>query len=260
MASRRQSQIEDKVRRKWQDNGKWIAVAVVLGLIALGAVNYFEAQKRKAEMEAFTALFPVEKTYFKRKGAFDLGEVLKTQEAGELGIPEEMVEESRVKSGDLEADYGDVLTDLKSFLSMHPKSQAAALAGIMVLDIFQQYQAWEDALPILEQLKTRGDSLLDGLLEVSAGTVQAEAGNCNLALTHWGQVLANKSLSYLHAETSLRSGLCQEQMGRLDEAAASYRAASDKAAPGSTVASSASQFLRALEIAPATEAASEGPL
>ena len=260
MPSNRQIRIEERVRRQWQDGGKWIAVAVVLSLVALAVVKYLDSQKEKAELEAFTALYPVEKTYFQRKSSFELGEVLKTQKAEDLGLPEDLAQESKVRSGELEADYGDVLTDLNSFLRTYPKSQAAAMAGVMLIDIYQQYQAWELAQPALDQLKARGDSLLEGLLQISAGTARAEAGQCDQALGHWQGVLKNKKLEFLHAEASLRSGLCQEQIGQLDEAAASYRAASDKAAPGSSVASSASQFLRALELAPPSPATREEPL
>lgn len=262
MTSRRQLRMEEKLQESWHQGGKWVLILLGLGIVFFGVHTFTESRQKQKEMEAFSQLYEIEEIYYKKKSGFELDEVLKTQSAEELGIPEEVAEGRMEKSGSLEEDFGDVLTRLKNFVGEYNNTHAAALAGILVVDLYSQYEAWTEALPLLEEITQgqRSDNLLQGLLELGAGTAMAEAGSCDQALEQWKNILDSKKLEFLHAEAALRSGLCHENLGQFEDATFKYRLAADKAPAGSSLASSASQFLRALEIAPPEPPAGKRPL
>lgn len=250
MATHRQVDIESKVVQTWNSGGKWAALVLAVALLGWGAYSFLKSQELKQEADAYSALYTIEKTYLERKSNFELGEMLKTQKADDLGIPPEIAEKGKVKSGDIEKDFGDVILDLKSFAQSRKGTQAAALAGLWLMDIYASYNQWDQAGEALADLsaQTKSDSLIAGLLEMSTATALAEAGKCEEAVKHWDKILGNKAMAYLHGESALRAGLCLEKTGDFEGAAAKYRLASEKSVTGSNVASSADQFLRALEI------------
>jgi Tfp pilus assembly protein PilF len=95
---------------------------------------------------------------------------------------------------------------------------------------------------------SKNDSLVGTLAKIQLGSTFAIKGDCGEATKVWGDVLANKTMSAMHAEVSLKSGLCFEKVGEVAKATDMYQRAVTTAGPESATASTARGLLRALEL------------
>ena len=151
-------------------------------------------------------------------------------------------------SGDLEKDYGAVISDLETVARKRAGTTAAAEASILLADTYLNYKKPERAVEFaqLASEKLGSRNTLSALARVLWGTALADQGDCQKAVGIWQDVLDRKELAYLHGDVSLRAGLCFEKLNQNDKASEMYRKASLEGGKGST-SQTAKTYLRALE-------------
>lgn len=138
---------------------------------------------------------------------------------------EKNVETSKVKSGDINADYGGAVTALEGVIQKHPGSKAAAMAALDLSPLFFEYKQNDRALNILtiaSKAVSKSD-LLFGFVYLQLGAAQQANGKCEDAITSWKKVSDSKNHTFLHSEALLNEGLCLESLGQKDKAVDVYR-------------------------------------
>lgn len=144
-------------------------------------------------------------------------------------------EKAKSKSGQLEIPASDPrlqawAKELQGIMKEKPGSQSAKLASIMLLDLSLDTQGQKLALESAVQVKL-GTDFLSGLVLLSVGRVQADLGDCALAIETWNKVGDTKTLVSLKKESELRKALCYERTNQVDLAKEIYsRLAGDKEA------------------------------
>ncbi len=229
----------------------WLAIGVVL---VAGVVMFFRDRGLTAkDRTANGALAKVTKSYKDKKKNFGVDDdpmafLKKPEEAGK--------EDSNKikKTGDLNQDYGDVVSGFQSIISKYSSHTVSVEAAVSLSEIFMEYDKFDQAINILDKVKSsfKSNNILKGLLMMTLGNVFQKSGDCNKAVDVWSQVVNMAPVKVLHAEAALRSGLCLEQVDKKDKAIEMYRKAS--LIEGDSMASkAASKFLRVLQLETGTK-------
>ncbi len=244
-----------------EKNFKWIVAVVVLGLLAGGGNAVYKSQLKKQEQEAYSKLYSAQKVYLEKKEAFQKESLVDLQKK-----PGDKTETKKTKTGDLTKDFGEVVTQLKSFIDQNPGKQATAQAAFYLFEIHKDYEKLGEAVDsIRTALKGMPEGLTTDLLQMTLGNSLAESDQCDEAVTHYQKVLYGKTIKYLKSEAGLRAGLCLEKMKQMDRALDMYQKAID-ADPESQIAKTAEKYLRVLKtqtnqsnsVTPAKETSPEG--
>lgn len=221
-----------------------IATIAVVAALGYQAYTYLQAGKEKKAQEAF---YVVEAKYNKAKEGFDrakmnalLPDLAKKTEGEAAPI---------AATGDLEKDFGTLPNDLQNVINAHKGTKASAQAGILLAQIYLDYKQPEKAI---EAIKGPAGALsqnqmMGGLSHMMLGNALAQKGDCNEAISMWQKVLQAQSVSYLHPDASLRSGICYENLQQNDKAIEQYRRTSQDFAD-SIAGQTAKTLLRALEL------------
>lgn len=218
-----------------------------LGVAVLGGVGYVgwgmvEQRQQKSAQESF---YELEKRFSEKHDGFERAKFAKL-----LKQPVKSGEKPpEAASGDMAKDYGSLVSDLEQFASSHKRFAAGAQAALLAAETYVKYNQAERAAQVLEPvvMATKTDSALGGLLRMAKGNALALAGQCDKALSSWEQVIAAKSIGFLHGEAALRAGLCLEKSGQKDRAIEMYRKAAGDS-ERSESAQTAKSLLRALEL------------
>ena len=228
-------------------------VAALIGVLALFAIawviyNWYEGrQERKAQDDYYA----IESKFTKIKDGFE-------QARFQAMLPQlkDQKEKAQPATGDLAKDFGTLVTDLETFARSHAGTTAGAQAALLAAETYIEYKQPEKAIEIAQvPIKGLGDRhLISNLARVVWGNALVAKGSCQEAVGVWQKVLDTKAVSFLHPDTSLRSGICFEEMNQPDKAAEMYRKVTTESAD-SAAASTAKGLLRALELKKATGAA-----
>jgi tetratricopeptide (TPR) repeat protein len=224
-----------------EEHAKAITGFIVFLLIcgaAYMAMGFFAKRQERAATEEF---YSVAAKFHKAKEEYDQA---KYRDAAPKG---EKVPDGKVATGDLQKDYGTIVSDLEKIARDRAGTSAGAEAGILAGDTYLQYKQPDKAV---ELARLNIDKLSDGqtlkhLSSMLLGNALATKGDCQEAVSVWQKVLDNSKAAYLHGDASLRAGLCYEQLGQTDKALEMYRKASSTE---SGAASTARGLLRALEV------------
>lgn len=239
-----------------EENAKLVAALVVIAI--LGGIGYIGLQLvgKRQERQAQEAYFAAEAKYAKIKEGFERAKF-------KAFLPPEQQAsqpDAQAASGDLSKDYGTVVADLEKVAKDYAGTTASAQAALLAADTYLQYKQADKALELAQipAQKLSKDHTLHHLGSVMWGNALAAKEDCQGAISQWQQVLEQPKATYLHADVSLRAGLCLEKMGQNDRAAEMYRKASS-VAPESGAAQTAKGLLRALEMkSPAAAPAQNG--
>lgn len=247
------------------DGWSWVEkhAALVGGVFAIGIVllsiyslrNWWST---RTEHKAQDAYYAAEAKFTQAKDGFDRAKMkAQTPPAATDKAADKTKDDKNtdhIATGDIDKDYGSKLTDLEKVAHDFAGTTAGTQAALLVTDTYLSYDKPDRAVEVAQfaASHTSDKSLLGALVRVQLGTALASKNDCKEAVKSWGQVIDNKSFSYLHADASLRSGLCFEKMGELPKALEMYQKASadSGAGPGaeSPTASTAKGFMRALEL------------
>lgn len=202
-----------------------LGVFVVAGVI-WSVMSYFNEQKEMSQQEKYFAL---EKSYTEIKRGFDesaRNELMAAQAKDKTAKPPV----GKKASGDLQADYGSVVSGFESFIADAPKTKAAQMAALNVSDIYLNYKKNEEALSALQKVESglsKSDAL-SALVWMQMGNALANKNDCQGAVEKWQNIVAAKGLSFAHDEAKLRMGFCYESMNDLAKAEEIYTEVSKK--------------------------------
>lgn len=240
-----------------------LGIAFVIGL-GLVVINHF---KSKAEITAMETYYKVEKDYLKKKDSFKMAaekavhpeaDKEKTKSAVNDKSKDKKSDDKKsdiepVASGDIEKDYGSIITDFKNVISKYDGSSAASLSALHLAEIYNQYKKPEEGLTVLEGQKNKinENSLIGGLLMQTYGTLLANQGKCADANKVWELLLGKSKLSFMEPELKIKMALCHESLGDLEKAKAILQEVSAKGGEGkdgSQFTTQAKQYLRLLNM------------
>jgi predicted negative regulator of RcsB-dependent stress response len=230
---------------KWIESHFKILLGVFVACVVAGSVwSFTESSKAAKQREAFTKLYAITKVYEQKKSDFE-----KAKEQAEQKEANKKTEESEEplvqKTGELEKDYPEIAQKLEDFVLQNPGTNAAGEAALTVADLYAEYKMNDKGAEVLKKAlaQWKGQDLIFNVMHMRAGDLQAEASQCDKAITHW-EVIA-KAESFLSRSAQLKMGVCLQKLGRVDEAKSWFSQIKDKD-PDSTEGFSASRFLRFL--------------
>ena len=208
----------------WVEDNVKVVFAFVLAFLVIGAgVSTYSHFQKKNEGEYQEAYYKAEKAYLAKKAT---------------------VKEPK----DIQADYGDVVTQFEAVLKTHPQSKAAQMAALNLSEIYNSYKMQDQAIAALSQIQAylKSGELVASLVKNQMGNLFADKNDCKTALTHWNQVVSDKKVEFLHDEVMLRQALCHEQMGEFAQAETLYSKLST-AKPESVLGKTAEKYSRNLK-------------
>lgn len=210
-----------------QKNAK--AIFVVAGALVLTGTLYaaYNWWNQKKEYAAQEALFAVEKSYFTLKEKYDAAkaEYERLQEEKSKNKAKGGVEKpADYPSGDLTADYGDILKRFEGFMAAHRGTNAEVMAALQAARIYSDYQNYEAAEKLLAPVVERGEGvgLLRALSMTMLGTMAEAQGRCEKAIEHWQGVLSLQTAGVFHSDVLLRQALCYESLSNKEKAKEIY--------------------------------------
>lgn len=245
--ARRPDVVTEQLKKgfEWTTGHSKIA-AGALGVVALILAVIFggRAYTRSQEAKLQTELYAIEKAYLAKKESFDTYERLKTNppKAGEAAP----ADKGTAPTGQLEQDYGDLVTKLRAFAEQHPKAAGGAMAALYLAEIQAKYGKGADALETLKKI-SYDDGLVGALVQNRTASVLADQKDCPGAIAIWEKLVKNSSASFLHPEAKLRIGMCAEANGDAAKAEALYKEVT-ASAKESGQGRLAEQFLRRLRL------------
>lgn len=203
-----------------------IAAFVVIG-VGVSIANYFSEKKEISQQEKY---FLLEKTYTEKKRGFEeaaraeMTQAAQAQQAKKDKKAAPTFDPSKKASGDIQKDYGPVITGLESFVSDSPNTKAAQMAALNLTDIYLTYKKNDEALATLQKVEKGLDKegVLSGLVWMQMGNILAEKADCKGAVEKWQVLVNNKNFAFAHDEAKLRMGLCFESMNDLAKAEELY--------------------------------------
>ncbi|MGZ3775064.1 MAG: tetratricopeptide repeat protein [Pseudobdellovibrionaceae bacterium] len=256
----------DQVTKKLREGFVWttahskLVVGAVSAFIVVGIgtslAGYFSEKKEVSSQEKY---FLIEKSYNEKKRGFEeasRAEMNPAQQAkkdkkDKKAAPE--VDNSKKATGDLQKDYGTVVSSFEAFISETPNTKAAQMAALNLSDIYVSYKKNDEALAVLQKVeKGLGkDGVLAGLVSMQMGNILADKADCKGAVEKWQSIVNNKELAFAHDEAKLRMGLCFESMNDLAKAEELYSDISkkdDRSAGDYAAYKEAQKYLRLLKV------------
>ncbi|HVK62637.1 MAG TPA: tetratricopeptide repeat protein [Bdellovibrionales bacterium] len=232
----------------WAEEHAKLIVSVAVGaiVVALGFIGWQYLGKRQ-ERTAQDAYYAVAQKYEKAREEFERAKF------NEFAPADQKTPGAKAATGDLQKDYGTIVTDLESVARDHAGTAAGAQAAILASNTYIEYKQPEKAIEISRMTadKLSDSHTLKQLTNMMLGNALAAKGDCQEAVTVWQKIIDNSKATFLHGDASLRAGLCFELLGKNDQALEMYRKAS---ASESGAASTARGLMRALEVKSKTPA------
>lgn len=236
----------------------WSIFLIIAAVVAvLGVRSHFEGKEEQAQ----SAFYRAEKKYLDQKRSFDEALNAKKDEdkakSKDNKANSEKNEDKKkegsdqvVPSGDLQKDYGAIISEYKKVIEDYPKNRAAVLAAIDLGALFREYKQWDEGLLVLSRAEpaAKEDGLLWGLLLMEKGSLMMEKGEFVAAQSIWDQLLGKPTVGYLHPYALLNKGLCFEKSGNKAQAIEQWEKLNQNY-HDKPVAKVAKKYLRMLQLA-----------
>lgn len=222
-----------------------LLVAALGGLIILGGgFSLYTWLNTKKEAKAQAAYYLAKKSLGEAEEQF----VAKPKTAPDSEKKNETAQPAKIKTGNVETDYGTSIPNLEAVVKSNPGTRAAVLAAIDLSDILIEYKqvdrAVENLTSALKNLPQ--DELLYGLGALKLGAAQQARGSCESAIQSWSKITESKQLGFLHGESYLRQALCYEALSQKQKAIELYQKVSTDFAD-TDAGKSAKKYLRLLK-------------
>jgi hypothetical protein len=194
--------------------------ALILVGAAWAAIDHLQSSKEKSAQEKFAL---IDRKFQKIKEGFDKAEADgKAFAEAVKKDPKAAAPTTKVKSGDLEKDYGTVIPEFEAFVAGNLKSGAGGLAALTLCKIYEEYQKSDLCLAVLEKMSgIDGKNFIGMMLQTRYATALADNNQCPKARGIW-MGLVKTAPTFMTQEMKLRTALCFEQEGQLDQAKALY--------------------------------------
>lgn len=234
-------------------HSKAVISLIVLFIVIGGGASLYSYFSSKKEIELQEKYFVVEKDYTEKKRGFDeiaRAELMAAQSKDKKNIPQ--VDLSKKASGDIQKDFGSVITGFENLINESPKTTAAQMAALNLSTIYSDYKKSDEALATLQKVEAglSKNAALTALVLQKMGSLMADKNDCQGALSKWQTVVDRKGLAFAHDEVKLRMGLCYESMNDLAKAEQMYSEVgknSDTETSDFVAAKDAQKYLRMLK-------------
>lgn len=200
------------------DYAKPIAIAFLALVLIGGGIGVFKMIQTSRDQKSQGQFGAVEREYTTLKQKFLQAETQKNQpppKEGETRPP------AQTATGDMEKDYGTIVARFQEVIRNYEGSQAAKMSALYLSEIYADHAKLEDARKALESAKANGTDLLSVLVGHRMATLIADEGRCPEAREKWQSLIA-KSPGYLKNEMKLRTAICHEREGQIDQAKSLY--------------------------------------
>lgn len=155
-------------------------------------------------------------------------------------------------SGDIQADYGSVITGFDGMIAESPKTKAAQMSALNLSEIYVTYKKYDDALAALTKVEAglNKSDAISALVYMQMGNVLADKGDCKGAVEKWQTIVSSKSFAFAHDEAKIRQGVCYESLNDTAKAEQLYMEVAKKEDPNTSdfaAAREANKYLRLLK-------------
>lgn len=208
----------------WTTSHSKIVLGGLAGFLLLGAavsgLNYLSESKERTQQEKYYIL---EKNYLDKKRGFEefqQAELMRANSKDPKSVPE--LDNSKKPTGDLEKDYGSILSGFESFINQYPKGHSAQMAALNLGEIYASHKKFDEALSALQKVESSLDKndMISALVWMQMGNLFANKKDCKTAIEKWQNLVNSKALAFSHGEAKLRMGLCYESMNEVAKAEA----------------------------------------
>lgn len=198
-----------------------VGVLVIFLIIGLGLSGYsYFGEKKETELQS--KYFQLENEYLKKKEQFSLYEssskalATSTKSDKKASTDTTKKTEGTKPTGDIEQDYGPIKTGLSDLIQSAPNSKAAALSGLLVSEILQDYQKSSEAIDLLKKINASGQ--LGLLVKSKLGTELANNNDCSGANEVWSRIVADKNAQFFAPDLKIKMALCAHTLGKNEDA------------------------------------------
>lgn len=204
-----------KTGYKWGvTHSQMVIGALALFFILGGGFTLWDHLKKDKEMTLQEEYYSLERGISDKKKAFSEAKA-KLPEKGETK-PVATVE-------NYDTDYLESVNKLQELALKNPGSRAALMAALQAVDLMLEFKKDKEALDFLMKVDVRKISdLLDALVVKQLGNIQANLGECNLAIASWNRVIVSKTNAFLYPDIRLRQALCYETLKDVAQAEKIY--------------------------------------
>ncbi|QDK45490.1 hypothetical protein DOM22_10180 [Bdellovibrio sp. ZAP7] len=238
----------------WTTTHSKIVITAVIAFVVIGAgaslMGYLSNKKEVATQEKY---FSLEKSYTEKKRGFEeaaRAEMMAATSKDKKGAP--AFDPSKKASGDMQKDFGTLITGFEALINEAPKTVAGQMAALNLSDIYLSYKKYDEAAEALNKVEAglNKSDLTSGLVWMQMGNVMADKGDCKGAIEKWNVITASKAFNFAHDEAKLRQGLCYETLNDSAKAEQLYTEVSNTADTQNTDSISsreAAKYLRLLK-------------
>nr|BFD66888.1 hypothetical protein HAGR004_19100 [Bdellovibrio sp. HAGR004] len=237
----------------WTTAHSKMVITAIAAFVVIGAgaslMSYFSEKKELTQQEKY---FLLEKAYTEKKRAFDEASRAEQMKAQTKDKAAPAVDASKKATGDMDKDYGTIVSSFEALIVDAPKTKAAQMAALHLSDIYLTYKKNEEAAAALTKIEAglAKDDVLTALVLMQFGNVLANKGDCKAAIEKWQALASSKSLAFAHDEAKLRMGLCFESLNDVAKAEELYTEVSKKEDVNNTdfaASKEAEKYLRLLK-------------
>lgn len=192
-----------------------IAAVALFGVVGGGLAlsSHFSKQKEIQHQEKYYSL---EKSFVEKKRVFDEAKAQK--------------DATKMSTGDIVKDYGDIPAQMEAFIKESPKSHAAQMAALNLANLYSDYGKLAESQNLLQLVEPglSSSDQISGLVYLKLGGLLADQKNCEKAIEYWSKITGKSDMAFAHDEAKLRMGICYESMNQLDKAEQLYTEVSTK--------------------------------
>ena len=226
------------------------AVIIGVGVIWGGVQNY----KASNESQAMSDFFPISQKLKEKKDAFNQAKMeIENKKADKSkdkkNNTEEAASTATLATGDLDKDYGSEVQAYQNFITQKASSRAGVMAALELAELFVEYNKFTEAEAQLESIASQfnKDAFVGSLLQMRLAQIYTHNKKCDKAIGLYENILKLAESKHLHAEALLKMALCQDDLGKKQEAISNLERI-EKEFSGTSSAENAAKYLRFIKV------------
>lgn len=212
-----------------------VLIIMLVGVLVLSGVGYVSYQqvKRSTQLKIQDQYFVIEKDYLKIKSDFEeaeqqaKAEAAKKTEKVKKGAKAEDAPKADLKkqaTGDLEKDYGAIVTRFNDLHSANPKTIPAKITSLVLADLYWEYKKLDRAVEVLEKSADPAPStLVDYMILKKLSATQLSLGQFDKVIKANQSVVQNSKYPFMTSYFKIQTALAHEGLKQWDQAETQYR-------------------------------------
>ncbi|OYZ19282.1 MAG: hypothetical protein B7Y39_12155 [Bdellovibrio sp. 28-41-41] len=212
-----------------------VIILLLVGVVAFSSLGYviYGQVKRGAQMKIQDQYYLIERDYVKIKTDFDDAQRQAQQEAAKAADKnkkdakkdiEPKPEPKKQASGDLEKDYGTVVSRFTELHTANPKLVPGKVTALVLADIYWEYKKLDLASQVLEKsLESSPKTLVDYMILKKWSATQLSLGQFDQVIKKNQSVMGSSKYPFMNSYFKLQTGLAYEGLKQWDQAEAQYK-------------------------------------